>query len=760
MGVQIVTPTSGMTRLNCHRSPRVGLATDVTSADPIPSALRNAADTLLLGDLSVMGKRAISENSDGVLIWTKDEKVTHGTTAEWRRAFFTSQPCNKAVVIHWLCIEHADLLNAEPRILMNGANRTATDSHLRIVSGSPSPKMRTAWKQNGEPWSRVTLAVWDEIENPGTGVDALRALWEMKNSDQTLSALILRNLIVVLMRRGDFEKAEELLALGEKAFPGYPELSYLHAVLHIRQNRHSRAIKFLEAAMTRGNLEFVGSGGENSYRARFLLGAIYDMVGKQEEAVNYWVPCINERPTFPPAVLALLGQQIPRGRAAWLHQPLGEMVRRENQYLEPVLNFMLAHYMLAPAKRLVTTMQISQLDRERYMAAIARVEGKLAPRKEGSQSRPGVVLSGPFLDASAHSRINRAFATALLNCNKVDASFDSTTWPKLALNSIPQGQRLWKAIQRQSDHLDLTIRHTWPPNFERPKSGKLVCILPWEHTSVPVKWVEEIENKVDELWTPSDFVRKAFLEGGVSSDRVRTLRNGVDMGAFRPEGRSTRPPGSRGFVFLFVGGSIQRKGIDLLLQAYGDAFTLEDDVTLVVKDLGSRSFYREITRLGDVQQFAAKPTSPHTIVVTEELNDDGLAALYRGADAFVLPYRGEGFGMPMLESMACGTPIIATAEGPAAELCSAEEGYLIPAEEVPVPESGSPLGRFTREWTWFEPNIELLAQTMRRVYEDRDDAAKRGRKAAASAKQKHTWDRVLPEYLARVSELTRIDGRN
>ena len=177
-------------------------------------------------------------------------------------------------------------------------------------------------------------------------------------------------------------------------------------------------------------------------------------------------------------------------------------------------------------------------------------------------------------------------------------------------------------------------------------------------------------------------------------------------------------------------------------------------MTLVVKDLGSNSFYSAITRIGDVQNFAARFAAPHALIVREELDDASLAALYRRANALVLPYRGEGFGMPMVEAMACGTPVVATGAGPAVEFCDAENSYLLPAQEVRVPDPPPPLGEFTGEWTWFEPDVAALARTMRHVYENRVEARERGKKAAHAIRQTLTWDRVLPEYLRRMEYLT------
>ena len=52
------------------------------------------------------------------------------------------------------------------------------------------------------------------------------------------------------------------------------------------------------------------------------------------------------------------------------------------------------------------------------------------------------------------------------------------------------------------------------------------------------------------------------------------------------------------------------------------------------------------------------------MIVTGEVGDDELAALYTGAHALVLPSAEEGFGLPAIEALACGTPVVA-ADGPA-----------------------------------------------------------------------------------------------
>ena len=98
--------------------------------------------------------------------------------------------------------------------------------------------------------------------------------------------------------------------------------------------------------------------------------------------------------------------------------------------------------------------------------------------------------------------------------------------------------------------------------------------------------------RVDEVWAYSRSVRDCYLEAGVPPERVHVVPLGVDPELFRPGLEPLPLPPGPGIRFLFVGGTIFRKGIDLLLTAFARAFQPTDDVGLVIKDMGSQSFYR------------------------------------------------------------------------------------------------------------------------------------------------------------------------
>ena len=69
---------------------------------------------------------------------------------------------------------------------------------------------------------------------------------------------------------------------------------------------------------------------------------------------------------------------------------------------------------------------------------------------------------------------------------------------------------------------------------------------------------------------------------------------------------------------------------------------------------------------------------------TATLSEAEMAGLYSACDCLVHPFRGEGFGLPVVEAMACGLPVIVTGAGPALDYATDETAFLIPATTRPV----------------------------------------------------------------------------
>jgi len=116
-------------------------------------------------------------------------------------------------------------------------------------------------------------------------------------------------------------------------------------------------------------------------------------------------------------------------------------------------------------------------------------------------------------------------------------------------------------------------------------------------------------------------------------------------------------------------------------------------------------------------------------VLADDLDDEGLAALYRGCDVLVHPYRGEGFAMPVLEAMACGLPVVGVAAGGVAESVDEEVGQLAVASEPAA----------------FAEAIEALFAR---------DVAAVGMAARRRAAERHGWDAVFRQLCAIYGGLT------
>lgn len=293
----------------------------------------------------------------------------------------------------------------------------------------------------------------------------------------------------------------------------------------------------------------------------------------------------------------------------------------------------------------------------------------------------------------------------------------------------------------------------WPPLFAAPSAGPFVLYQPWEFGRVPQHWVDAIRNTVDEVWTPSEFVRTAYVDSGIAPDLVHVVPNGVDLDRFTPNGPARTFPTDKSTVFLFVGGTTHRKGIDILLSAYRDAFTGDDDVCLVIKGFGTDGVYRGQTADAAIAALKDDPHAPELHYLDEDVPFDELPSLYRAADVLVQPYRAEGFCLPALEALACGVPLIVTAGGPTDDFASDACAWRIPAPQMPLPADAFAADGLALAGRGFmlEPDAKALVRALR---EAADPAARTARAAAARAHaERFGWDAAAAHARRRLEAL-------
>ncbi len=295
------------------------------------------------------------------------------------------------------------------------------------------------------------------------------------------------------------------------------------------------------------------------------------------------------------------------------------------------------------------------------------------------------------------------------------------------------------------------IRHQWPPKAEPPKGAKWIIMQPWEYSRLR-KDVAEILKMADEVWTPSAFSRQSIIDSGIDNEKVQIIPNGIDPKLFKPNGRKYPLETKKKLKLLFVGGTMWRKGFDLLLETYSGLFTDEDDITLVVKDMGNKTFYKGQTAEDLIKGARLIENSPEIIYMNEDLNEEEMAALYRSCDLLVSPYRGEGFSLPVLEAMASGVPVMVTKGGPTDDFTSEEFAIYIDSEKMSV---GDEIQghKLTDNAYVHQPDKEHFTKLLKIVYEKPNILKPMGLQAQQYAREYMTWNKATLRIFSRLDYL-------
>jgi len=230
-------------------------------------------------------------------------------------------------------------------------------------------------------------------------------------------------------------------------------------------------------------------------------------------------------------------------------------------------------------------------------------------------------------------------------------------------------ERLRK-LDGPSDSQAVGIAAHWPPRFEAPSRGPFVMYQPWEFGVVPASWVDPIRRRVDEVWTPSDYARQAYIAAGVAPELVHVVPNGVDVSMFRRGDRALarrRLGIAEGVVFAAVGRLNREKGFDVALEAIARVAPDRPDVRLlIVGDGEERAALERLTsRLGVADRVEFAGVQPQ----------ERVAEYLVASDVFLFPTRRDEAGPLVLpQAMACGLPSVASMAGGIPEVLEPADG--------------------------------------------------------------------------------------
>ncbi|HVT58074.1 MAG TPA: glycosyltransferase family 4 protein [Thermoanaerobaculia bacterium] len=189
----------------------------------------------------------------------------------------------------------------------------------------------------------------------------------------------------------------------------------------------------------------------------------------------------------------------------------------------------------------------------------------------------------------------------------------------------------------------------------------------------------------DHVLTVSELARGTYLDAGVAAERVHAVALGADLELFKPaldpqppvspptESRASTgtAPAASGFVFVFSGATIRRKGFDLLLEAFARVSAAEPGARLRI--VGPR---------GDSAHLLATH-SADPIVYVGQVGQRELSHELRQADCLVLPSRHDSYGMAVAEALACGLPVVVSDMVGAKELVApGRNGWIVPAGDA------------------------------------------------------------------------------
>lgn len=372
--------------------------------------------------------------------------------------------------------------------------------------------------------------------------------------------------------------------------------------------------------------------------------------------------------------------------------------------------------------------------------------------KFNSNNLESLQLQGPFETSYSLAIVNKELIENIYKKGVYDVSIYPTEGPgdytvnDKDLIDKPLAKKLYEK-SKNVVYPDITIRNMYPPRVNDVNGAYNFQFFGWEESIIPEKFISGFNKCLNGIGTMSDYVTKQLIECGLSIPVVTT-----GVGVSLPENFNDIKPyklsTKKRVKFLNISSAFPRKGIDVLLKAYFKAFTISDDVCLVLK-----TFPNPHNNVKELLKELQTTNSPEVEWIDVDLPKNELYGLYKASNCYVSTSRGEGFGLPVAEAMLAKIPTIVCnntgLKDFANEDTSLVYGYTIEKAKTHIKTQNGTVS------TWCEPNEKELTKLLRYFYEniDSETIKEKIEKAYNLIKNEFSWGKVSERWINFIDQI-------
>lgn len=280
-------------------------------------------------------------------------------------------------------------------------------------------------------------------------------------------------------------------------------------------------------------------------------------------------------------------------------------------------------------------------------------------------------------------------------------------------------------------------------NYDGPKIAYNV----WETTRQPNDFFERLK-KFDQVWVPTEWQKNCTIAQGISREKVKVVPEAVDVNMFKPSNK-TWDDGI--FRFLVFGRWEYRKSTKEIIQSFLKTFENVDNVQLLLSVDNPFAIDCMSSTEERLEYYGLK--SDKIKIINFLTNDEYVEHLQKG-NVFVSCARSEGWNLPLIEAMACGTPAIYSNWGGQLEFAQ-DKGIpvdIVSLKDAIVGEGHGDVKRLSGKYC--EPNFDDLGIKMMEVYNNYTSYKQKALIDSDIIRSTFTWDNVASVAYDYIKELT------